>query len=76
MRGVGSGTCPGTWKPGGQQFRGDHGDANRPVGRRLRHLAVLPGNEQAALTALAGTRLLVPVISVLAAPAGQTRMSA
>ena len=59
--------------PGGQQFRGDRGDADPRVAAALAAWQCGQGSEQAALTALAGARLLVPVISVLAAPAGPAR---
>jgi len=55
--------------PGGQQFRGDHGAADPRVAAALAAWQSGQGSEQAALTALAGTRLLVPVIAVLAGPA-------
>jgi len=55
--------------PGGQQFRGDHGAADPRVAAALAAWHSGHGSEQAALTALAATRLLVPVIAVLAAPA-------
>ena len=53
--------------PGGQQFRGDHGAADPRVTAALAAYQAGQGSEQAALTALAATRLLVPVIAVLAA---------
>src|SRR6516225_5251598 len=53
--------------PGGQQFRGDHGAADARVTAALAAYQAGQGSEQAALTALAATRLLVPVIAVLAA---------
>jgi hypothetical protein len=52
--------------PGGQQFRHDHGDADPRVTEALAAYQAGKGSEQAALTALAGARLLVPVIAVLA----------
>jgi SseB protein N-terminal domain len=55
--------------PGGQQFRGDHGAADPRVAAALAAWQSGQGSEQAALTALAATRLLVPVIAVLADPA-------
>jgi len=55
--------------PGGQQFRGDHGGADPRVADALAAWQSGQGSEQAALTALAAARLLVPVIAVLAAPA-------
>jgi SseB protein N-terminal domain len=55
--------------PGGQQFRGDHGAADPRVAAALAAWQSGQGSEQAALTALAATRLLVPVIAVLPDPA-------
>ena len=58
--------------PGGQQFRGDHGDADPQVAAALAAYLAGQGSEQAALYALSDARLLVPVIAVLseaAAPA-------
>ena len=55
--------------PGGQQFRGDHGAADPRVAAALAAWQSGQGSERAALTALAATRLLVPVIAVLADPA-------
>ena len=52
--------------PGGQQFRGDHGGTDPRVAATLAAWQVGQGSEQAALTALAAARLLVPVIAVLA----------
>jgi SseB protein N-terminal domain len=52
--------------PGGQRFRGDHGAADPQVAAALAAYLAGQGSEQAALCALAGTRLLVPVIAVLA----------
>jgi SseB protein N-terminal domain len=49
--------------PGGQQFRGDHGAADPEVAAALAAYAGGQGSEQAALTALAGARLLVPVVA-------------
>jgi SseB protein N-terminal domain len=51
---------------GGQQFRRDHGDADQQVTTALAAYQAGRGSEQAALTALAGARLLVPVVAVLA----------
>ena len=51
--------------PGGQQFRGDRGAADPRVTAVLAAYQAGQGSEQAALTALAATRLLVPVIAVL-----------
>jgi hypothetical protein len=55
--------------PGGQQFRGDHGAADPRVAAALAAWQSGQGSEQAALTALAAARLLVPVIAVLPDPA-------
>ena len=55
--------------PGGQQFRGDRGGTDPRVAAALAAWQCGQGSEQAALTALAVTRLLVPVIAVLAGPA-------
>ena len=52
--------------PGGQQFRHDHGDADPRVAAALAAYQAGKGSEQAALAALAGARLLVPVVAVLA----------
>src|SRR6516164_7155466 len=52
--------------PGGQQFRGDRGGADPRVSAALAAYQAGQGSEQAALTALASARLLVPVIAVLA----------
>jgi hypothetical protein len=51
--------------PGGQQFRGDCGAADPLLTAALAAYQVGQGSEQAALTALAEARLLVPVIAVL-----------
>jgi hypothetical protein len=51
--------------PGGQQFRGDRGAADPRVTAALAAYQAGQGSEQAALTALAATRLLVPVVAVL-----------
>ena len=51
--------------PGGQQFRHDHGDADPRVTEAIAAYQAGKGSEQAALTALAGARLLIPVIAVL-----------
>ena len=53
--------------PGGQQIRDDRGAADPRVTAALAAYQAGQGSEQAALTALAATRLLVPVIAVLAA---------
>ncbi|MGH3153518.1 MAG: SseB family protein [Streptosporangiaceae bacterium] len=58
--------------PGGQQFRGDRGAADPRVAAALAAWQSGQGSEQAALTALAATRLLVPVIAVLADPAADS----
>jgi hypothetical protein len=52
--------------PGGQQFRDDNGAADPGVTAALAAYLVGQGSEQAALTALAAARLLVPVVAVLA----------
>ncbi len=52
--------------PGGQQFRHDHGGADPRVAAALAAYQAAEGSEQAALTALAAARLLVPVVAVLA----------
>ena len=52
--------------PGGHQFHGDRGAADPRVTAALAAYQVGQGSEQAALTALAAARLLVPVIAVLA----------
>jgi hypothetical protein len=52
--------------PGGQQFRGDRGAADPRVSAALAAYQAGEGSERAALEALAVTRLLVPVIAVLA----------
>ena len=52
--------------PGGQQFRDDHGAADPRVAAALGAYQAAEGSEQAALTALAAARLLVPVVAVLA----------
>ena len=54
--------------PGGQQFRGDRGEADPQVAEALAAYQTGQGSEQAALGALAAARLLVPVIAVLAGP--------
>jgi hypothetical protein len=51
--------------PGGQQFRGDRGAADSRVTAALAAYQAGQGSEQAALTALAAARLLVPVVAVL-----------
>jgi hypothetical protein len=52
--------------PGGQQFRGDDGSADPGVAEALARFGGGAGSEHAALNALAGSRLLVPVVAVLA----------
>ncbi len=52
--------------PGGQQFRHDNGAADPRVAAALAAYQAGQGSEQAALTALAAARLLVPVVAVLA----------
>ena len=51
--------------PGGQQFRDDRGAADPRVTAALAAYQAGQGSEQAALTALAAARLLVPVVAVL-----------
>ena len=51
--------------PGGQQFRGDDGSADPAVADALARFGTGEGSEHAALTALAASRLLVPVVAVL-----------
>jgi hypothetical protein len=60
------GGVSGHLNPGGQQFRHDHGDADQQVTAALAAYQAGRGSEQAALAALAGARLLVPVVAVLA----------
>jgi len=52
--------------PGGQQFRDDDGAADPRVTEALAAYHAGQGSEQAALTALAAARLLVPVVAILA----------
>ena len=52
--------------PGGQQFRDDNGAADPRVAAALAAYQAGRGSEQAALTALAAARLLVPVVAVRA----------
>jgi hypothetical protein len=52
--------------PGGQQFRDDDGAADPYVTAALAAYQAGQASEQAALTALAAARLLVPVVAVLA----------
>jgi hypothetical protein len=58
--------------PGNQQFQGDRGHADSRVAEALAAYQTGQGSEQAALGALARTRLLVPVVAVLGGdvPAG------
>jgi hypothetical protein len=56
--------------PGGQRFRHDRGDADPRVTAALAAYQAGQGSEQAALAALAGARLLVPVVAVLAGGQG------
>lgn len=59
---------------GDPSFRDDDGSADPSVAAALAAFAVGEGTERAALTALAGSRLLVPVVAVLAeqvSPEGQ-----
>ena len=51
-------------------FRDDDGSADPAVTAALTAYAAGAGSEHAVLTALAGARLLVPVVAVLADPAG------
>jgi hypothetical protein len=52
--------------PGGQQFRDDNGAADPRVAAALAAYQAGQGSEQAALTALATARMLVPVVAILA----------
>jgi hypothetical protein len=52
--------------PGGQQFRHDRGAADPRVAAALAAYLAGQGSEQAALSALASARLLVPVVATLA----------
>jgi hypothetical protein len=54
---------------GEQRFRDDDGSANPAVTTALSAFAAAEGSEHAALTALAGIRLLVPFVAALAAGA-------
>jgi SseB protein N-terminal domain len=56
--------------PGGQQFRHDRGAADSRVAAALAAYLAGQGSEQAALTALASARLLVPVVATLADGSG------
>ena len=64
--------------PGGQQFRDDRGAAGPLVSAALAAYLAGQGSEQAALSALAAARLLVPVVATLAdgsQPAGGDKNS-
>jgi hypothetical protein len=56
--------------PGGQQFRDDRGAADPRVAAALGAYLAGQGSEQAALSALAAARLLVPVVATLAGGSG------
>jgi hypothetical protein len=56
--------------PGGQHFRGDRGAADPRVAAALAAYLAGQGSEQAALSALAAARLLVPVVATLAEGSG------
>lgn len=56
---------------GDPAFRGDDGSADAGVTDAFAAFAACQGSEQAVLTALADSRLLVPVVAVLASQAGQ-----
>ena len=60
------GEVSGHLDPGGQQFRDDHGAADPRVAAALAAYLAGQGSEQAALSALAAARLLVPVVATLA----------
>ncbi|HSZ45802.1 MAG TPA: SseB family protein [Streptosporangiaceae bacterium] len=49
---------------GDPQFRSDRGEADQTVAAALAAFAAGTGSEQAALTALASSRLLVPIVAV------------
>jgi SseB protein N-terminal domain len=53
--------------PGGRQFRDDDGAADPRAAAALTAYLAGQGSEQAALSALAASRLLVPVVAMLAA---------
>ncbi len=55
---------------GGLGDPADRGDSDPEVAEALSTFAVGQGSEHAALAALAGSRLLVPVVAVLAEAAG------
>ncbi len=56
--------------PGGQQFRDDRGAADPEVAAALAAYQDGRGSEQAALSALAAARLLVPVVATLVGGSG------
>jgi SseB protein N-terminal domain len=56
---------------GDERFRGDHGEADPAVAAAFRAYVAGTGGEHALLTALAGSRLLVPVVAVLADGGGE-----
>ncbi|HEY6295050.1 MAG TPA: SseB family protein [Streptosporangiaceae bacterium] len=60
----------GQLNPGGQQFRRDRGAADPQVAAALAAYWAGQGSEQAALSALASARLLVPVVATLADGSG------
>jgi type III secretion system (T3SS) SseB-like protein len=62
--------------PGGQQFRSDRGAADPRVAAALNAYLAGQGSEQAALSALASARLLVPVVATLADGSGPADASA
>src|ERR1700689_5115535 len=51
---------------GDERFRHDHGEADPAVSAALEAYAAHAGGEQEVLAALAGSRLLVPVVALLA----------
>ena len=65
--------CRAISNPGGQQFRGDRGEADPRVTAALAAYQAGQGSEQAALDALAAARLLVPVIAVLGSEPSEQR---
>jgi hypothetical protein len=69
-RGRRVGEVSGHLNPGGQQFRGDGGAADPRVAEALAAYLAGQGSEQAALSALAAARLLVPVVATLAEGSG------
>jgi SseB protein N-terminal domain len=61
---------------GGQaRFRGDDGSADEAVAAALRALGAAEGTEHAALTALASSRLLVPVVATASEAGPHSEMS-